>query len=182
MERLARGLFRGVCARGAGAARDTRHVAGALVVGTGAAGSGRLAAIIPRAGLVVILLATALEGPVRSLAAAVPSATQLLQGPASLVAVAAVGGLLAATVNNLPAAAFGAAWLAGAGPAVIVAFLVGTNIVALATPHGSPATMLARSVARASGHEVAFRRYVLGAWRYAAAGGIAALLAVALFR
>jgi Na+/H+ antiporter NhaD/arsenite permease-like protein len=99
-----------------------------------------------------------------------------------LFAVAVVGGGLAALVNNLPAAAFGAAWLGVSSAPLIVAFLIGTNFAAIITPHGSVATMLARSAARHHGHDDGLASYLASAWRYAAVTTVAAVGALALFR
>ncbi len=96
--------------------------------------------------------------------------------------VAIVGGVLAAVVNNLPAAAFGAAWLGVASPTLIVAYLVGTNFGSVATPHGSVATILARSSARLRGRETGIRVYLANAWRYAAVTAIAAIAALVAIR
>jgi Na+/H+ antiporter NhaD/arsenite permease-like protein len=97
-----------------------------------------------------------------------------------LVLALVVGGGLAALVNNLPAAAFGAVWLVGAQPATVVAYLLGTNVVALASPHGSVATMLARAVGHRHGVGTPTTRYLRTAWAYAAAGAVAGLLALAV--
>ena len=81
----------------------------------------------------------------------------------------AIGSALAMTVNNLPAAAFGATWLARAHPAAIIAFLIGTNIAAIPTPHGSVATMLGRSVGAEHDVTTSARAYV--GFRLAIRGG-----------
>lgn len=99
-----------------------------------------------------------------------------------IIVVAVVGGVLAAAVNNLPAAAFGAVWLAAARPVTLVAFLVGTKILAIATPHGSLATMLSHAVADRRGRPVDRRRYLRRPWRDALLVGAAALLAVVWLR
>ena len=70
--------------------------------------------------------------------------------------------------------------MAGAGRAIVVAYLVGTNVAALATPHGSLATILCRAGATERGHDVPRSRYLRHAWRYAAAGTLAAIAAVIL--
>ena len=92
----------------------------------------------------------------------------------------AVGALLAMAINNLPAAAFGAVWLAGSHPATIVAFLIGTNVAALATPHGSVATLLARAVGVRNGVAIPVGDYLRSAWRYAAIGTVAGLIALVI--
>jgi arsenical pump membrane protein len=141
-----------------------------------AVASGRLAVrdlarSVPVAGLMVIGLAAIASGPITV-------ATEVLPRPdagiGGLVLVLAVGGLLAAAINNLPAAALGAAWLARAHPATVVAFLIGTNIAALATPHGSVATILARAVGDRHGIATPAVTYLRSAWRYAAVGSAAA--------
>jgi len=92
----------------------------------------------------------------------------------------AVGSALAAVANNLPATAFGAIWRAPARPASIIAYWIGTNVAALATPHGSVATILARAVGGRHSVGTPARAYLSSAWRYAAAGSIAGILALAL--
>lgn len=96
--------------------------------------------------------------------------------------IALVGGLLAATANDLPAAAFGAIWLVGASPEAIVAFLIGTNLIAIGTPHGSLATILCQRLAAREGIRVGTRVYLGTAWRYASAAGLPALGALLLVR
>jgi Na+/H+ antiporter NhaD/arsenite permease-like protein len=61
-----------------------------------------------------------------------------------------------------------------------VAFLIGTNVAALATPHGSVATILARAVGGRHGVVTPARAYLGSAWRYASIGAIAGILALAL--
>ncbi len=147
----------------------------ALAVASGHLGLREAAQTVPAAGIGVIVGAAALAGPMGAVAAALPSPASIPE-PLGLLAVAAVGGVLAALANNLPAAAFGAVWLAGSGVAPVVAYLVGTNIGALATPHGSLATMLCRSAAAARGHRVPARTYLRSAWRFAIVGSLAALI------
>ena len=53
-------------------------------------------------------------------------------------------------------------------------------MAALATPHGSVATILARAVGGRHGVGTPARAYLGSAWRYASAGAIAAFLALAL--
>ena len=86
------------------------------------------------------------------------------------------------TVNNLPAAAFGAVWLLGGSPDAVVAYLVGTNMLAIATPHGSLATILSRRLARRGGVHIKTREYLLGGWVYAAAAGVPAIGALLVAR
>jgi len=63
-----------------------------------------------------------------------------------------------------------------AHPATIVAYLIGTNIAALATPHGSVATILAHAVGERHGIATPARTYLRSAWRYAMVGAIAAIV------
>ena len=134
---------------------------------------------LPVAGLAVVLVAAVAAGPLALLAGTVPLPDAT---PAGLAIALLTGGLLAATVNNLPAAAFGGAWLAAAHPATIVAFLVGTNVAAVATPHGSVATMLARSTGDRLGTRSDTRAYLRTAWPYAIVGSAAGFGALALLR
>jgi arsenical pump membrane protein len=152
-------------------------ISGAVLAGFAVA-SGRLAVrdlvrSIPVAGLIVIGLAAIASGPIAVATGLLPQPDAGLVG---LVLALAVGGLLAAAINNLPAAALGAAWLARAHPATVVAFLIGTNIAALATPHGSVATILARAVGERHGIATPVRTYLRSAWRYASVGAIAAIV------
>lgn len=160
-------------------------VAGSAILVGWAVATGRLdpAPLVRRAPLgafAVLLAAAVLAGPIASIAGALPRPAD--SGPLTLVLVALVGGVLAALINNLPAAAFGAAWLGVASPVLIVAYLVGTNFGAVATPHGSVATILARSTARLRGRDAGIRPYLQNAWRYAAVTGIAAIVALAAIR
>lgn len=132
---------------------------------------------IPLAGLVVIAIAAIASGPIGAAAGLLPRPDPSAGG---LLLAMGVGGLLAAIVNNLPAAAFGAVWLVGMHPATVIAYLLGTNVVALATPHGSVATILARSVGDRHGVESSPARYLRTAWAYAAAGSAAGILALLL--
>ena len=149
-----------------------------------------LARTIPIIGIVVVLGAFFARDLVTPFAGGLPSPAELGSSPAGLVIVALVGGILAATINNLPAAAFGAIWLAGSGvgsgsgieAAPVIAYLIGTNIVCLATPHGSLATILARSLAATRGHRESSRFYLSYGWHYAVTAGGAALLALIVLR
>jgi arsenical pump membrane protein len=143
-----------------------------------AVGSGRLAArdvtrSIPLAGLIVIGLAAIASGPIAVAAGLLPRPDTAIGG---LALALAVGGLLSSAINNLPAAALGATWLSGAHPATIVAFLIGTNVAAIATPHGSVATILARAVGSRHGVDTPARAYLRSAWRYASVGAAVAVL------
>ena len=147
----------------------------AMAVGLGRIDLADVVGGTPLTALAVIGAAVLLAGPIGSIAGSVP----VPAGAIGLVAIAVVGGGLAALVNNLPAAAFGATWLAPAGPMAIVAFLIGTNFGSIATPHGSVATILARSVGARAGHSVSPADYMRGAWRYALVGTAVALVALA---
>ncbi|HYX11570.1 MAG TPA: hypothetical protein VE817_06300 [Candidatus Acidoferrum sp.] len=150
---------------------------GAAAVGTGRLDVRALVRSVPIGGLAIIAVAAASTGPIDLAAGLFPRPDASLGGLALSVA---VGSVLAAVANNLPAAAFGAMWLARAQPACIVAFLIGTNVAALATPHGSIATSLARAVGARQGVVTPNRVYLGSAWRYASAGAIAATVALAL--
>lgn len=156
-------------------------VAAAVLAGAAIA-SGRLAArklarAVPVGGLAVIGVAAVASGPISLAAGLLPLPGGTLGG---LVLALAVGGLLALLVNNLPAAAFGAVWLARAHPATIVAYLIGTNIAAIATPHGSIATILARAVGKGNGVQMPVGAYLRSAWRYAAIGTLAGGITLAI--
>jgi arsenical pump membrane protein len=154
-------------------------VSAAALVGTALA-TGRLAIrtvarSVPLAGVAVIAIAAIARDPMGVVAARLPQPDVTSGG---IVLVVAVGCLVATLANNLPAAAFGAVWLARVHPATLVAFLIGTNIGALATPHGSVATILARAVGRRHGVEIPARAYLGSAWRYALVGSLAGTLAL----
>jgi arsenical pump membrane protein len=144
----------------------------AIALAAGRTAVGTVARTLPIAGLTVVLGATALAGPLAALAARLPPPTADVSG---VVLAAVAGGALAAIVNNLPAAAAGSFWLAGASPHVVVAYLIGTNVAAIATPHGSVATMLARATAARGGVELSTRSYLRDAWRFALAPSVAAV-------
>lgn len=153
-----------------------------LAVGTRRVAPRDLVTSVPMTGVAVVLLAAVTREPALELATGLPSPAALLPGPVAVLVACLVGGSLAALVNNLPAAAFGAVWLVGSPVGLILAFLVGTNVVALATPHGSLATILVRSIAARAGHPLAPRAYVRAAWRYAGLPALAALAAIVLVR
>lgn len=92
-----------------------------------------LARSLPPAGILLIVVSGLLLGPIQQLAVglSVPDGST---SALVLVTVTLIGGLLAATINNLPAAAIGAVWLSSADPVTVVAYLVGTNIVCVLTP------------------------------------------------
>jgi Na+/H+ antiporter NhaD/arsenite permease-like protein len=136
---------------------------------------------IPISGVVLIVGSALLVEPVRELARGLPSAPSGT-APVDLLVVTLVGGALAALINNLPAAAFGAVWLVGAEPVTVVAYLVGTDIMCVLTAHGSLATMLVHAVAARRGHVVSRRRYAWEAWRDVGFATAAAILALILFR
>ena len=136
---------------------------------------------IPISGVVLIVGSALLVEPVRELARGLPSAPSGT-GPIDLLVVTLVGGSIAALINNLPAAAFGAVWLAGADPVTIVAYLVGTDVMCVLTAHGSLATMLVHAVAARRGHTVSRRRYAWDAWRDVGLATAAAVIALILFR
>lgn len=142
---------------------------------------GRLAVMdiwtaVPVSAVLVILAAAILREPIASLATYLPLPDASVGDLRVLLGIALVGGILAATVNNLPAAAFGAIWLHAASGPFVIAYLLGTNILALVTPHGSVATMLGRSLAQRGGVKVSPRGYLWLGWRYALGGTVPALL------
>ncbi len=151
----------------------------ALAVASRRATPLELARSLPLSGLAVVAIAALLAAPLRQAADSVPAPGS---GPVAMLVVAIVGAALATTINNLPAAAVGAFWLVGAAPGTVVAYLVGTNIAALLTPHGSVATMLVRSVAAAAGEPVSARRYLRTAWRFAIPPTVAALIVLILLQ
>jgi arsenical pump membrane protein len=95
------------------------------------------------------------------------AARALLPGGASLpelLLVAAVGAALANLVNNLPATLILVPVAAPAGPAAILAVLVGVNVGPNLTYVGSLATLLWRRVLHVEDHSVELREFVtLGA-------------------
>ena len=148
-----------------------------VAVATGRLDVGAIARSVPVAGLAVIAIAAIASEPIGSAAGLLPRPDASLGG---LLLALVVGGAFAAVANNLPAAAFGAVWLVGMHPATVVAYLLGTNVVALATPHGSIATILARAVGHRHGVRTPATRYLRTAWGYAAAGAAAGLIALVL--
>ena len=153
-------------------------VAGGAILAAWAVGSGRVqprrfveaAPIVP---LAIVVVAALAGGPIAAVAELLPKPH--VAEPLTLLAVMVAGGALAATINNLPAAAFGAGWLSGAPVPVVVAWLVGTNIAALITPHGSVATLLGRAAAGRHGPTSSVGDYLAGAWRYAVVASLAAI-------
>lgn len=151
----------------------------AVTVRRGLIGPRDVAHSAPLAALAIVAAAALIGGPVAREAGLLPHPGV---DPAGLTLALAAGGLVAAAVNNLPAAAFGAAWLVHAPAPVIVAYLVGTNVAAIATPHGSAATMLVRSGGASRGTSLPIGGHLRGAWRYALAGSGAALALLAVVR
>lgn len=139
-------------------------------------GLARLLGSIPPSGVAIVLIASLASGSMIGLAGRLPDPQAILPAVIALPALALVGGLLAATINNLPAAAFGAVWLVGGSPDAVVAYLIGTNLLAIASPHGSLATILCTRVAAREGIAIGFRTYLRTAWRYAGAAAAAAVI------
>jgi arsenical pump membrane protein len=137
---------------------------------------------IPPSGIAVVLFAAVAVSQLAPFAARLPDLQASLPAILALPAIALVGGLLAVSLNNLPAAAFGAIWLVGASPAAVVAFLIGTNFFALATPHGSLATILSRQLGLRHGVNLGARAYLTSAWRYALVSSVVALAALLVAR
>lgn len=160
----------------------TAATVAAIAVGARASGLVDLAGSVSLPACAVILVAAALAGPIAAFGQALPDPDGSLPAAVALPLIAVVGGVLALTVNNLPAAAFGAVWLSGASPEAILAYLIGTNVLALVTPHGSVATMLGRTLAHRGGSPVGTRSYLRRAWRYALAGALPAVAWLVLVR
>lgn len=158
-------------------------LAAAAVSGAAIAGGRQspiaVARAMPLGGIAVIAGAWLLTGAMA--AAGSHLATPGADVP-GLVEICLVGGVLSMTLNNLPAAAFGAFWLGSAAPVAVVAYLIGTNFSAVATPHGSVATLLARSVAKQHGPVDSSRAYVASFWWYALATTITAFVVLVIIR
>jgi arsenical pump membrane protein len=156
-------------------------IAAGLLVGPAIASRrldvGTLVRSIPITGLAIVGAAAIARGPIGLAAGALPLPNGTIT---SLVVTMAAGGLLAMVANNLPAVAFGAAWLARAHPATVVAYLIGTNVVAIATPHGSVATILARATGQRHGVSTPVGTYLRSAWPYAAIGALAGMVALSI--
>ncbi len=159
----------------------TAAIVAALAVTAGSCRPTALGRSIPPAGVAIILATVAFSGELDRLVALLPSAP-LGADILTLAMVAVAGGLLSAAFNNLPAAAFGALWLIGAGPSTVIAFLIGTNVISVLTPHGSLATMLSHSVAIRRGWPLDRRAYVRRGWVEVVALTAAAVLALTWFR
>lgn len=156
-------------------------IAGACAVASGAARTRSLARSIPISGLLLLLAAIAAHGLIADLARGLGGDAWPVT-PLNLLMVALLGGGLAAVLNNLPAAIIGSVWLAGADIQIVMAFLIGTNVLAVITPHGSLATMLSHAVAGARGWRISRVAYVRHAWRDALPASGVALAALAIFR
>jgi arsenical pump membrane protein len=168
----------------AGGSLVAPFIAASAVLVAWSIGSGRISpraivAAIPWKPLGIVVLAALASGPISAVAAGIPRVHSA--DPIGIGLIAIAGAVLAAVVNNLPAALFGAVWLAASPPAAILAWLIGTNFAALVTPHGSLATMLARSAARRHGPTPTVRDYLGAAWRYAAATSVAAIAVLTVF-
>jgi Na+/H+ antiporter NhaD/arsenite permease-like protein len=160
-------------------------VAGGAILAAWAVGSGRveprrIVEAAPLVPLAIVVVAALAAGPIAAVAGLLPKPH--VADPLTLLAVMVAGGALAATVDNLPAAAYGAVWLSGAPVPVVVAWLVGTNVAALVTPHGSVATLLARAAARRHGPTSSVGDYLGAAWRYAAIASVASIACLVLVR
>lgn len=158
-------------------------VAGCAVAADGhPIGTLELARSIPLSGVAVVLFAAIAVGLFGGPAGHLPHIPPDVPAIVGLPLIALVGGLLAVTVNNLPAAAFGAIWLVGASPAAVVAYLIGTNLFAIATPHGSLATILSRQLGLRGGVDLGIRDYVRAAWRYAFVASAMGLIGLIVVR
>lgn len=142
----------------------------------GATSVRQLATGLPLSAVGIVLVAALLRGPAADVAHLLPPLTGASIGPLGLLGIALTGGLLASVANNLPAALFGSIWLVGAPVHAVVAYLVGTNLLAVSTPHGSVATMLCRSLADRNGAPQPIRVHLAFAWRYAGAASAAACI------
>ncbi|HEX7738149.1 MAG TPA: SLC13 family permease [Marmoricola sp.] len=131
--------------------------AGILLVHDLGTGRNRLRAVIARAhpsfavfvlalGLVVAGLGNGWFGD--RLAATIPGRTDLI----GLLAIAAIGALLANVVNNLPAALLLAPMVAPLGATPVLALLIGINVGSSLTWTGSLANLLWRRVLITHGH------------------------------
>jgi arsenical pump membrane protein len=154
----------------------------AIAANGGPIGPLELARSIPLSGVAVVLFAAVAVGLFSGLASHLPHIPPDVPAIVGLPLIALVGGLLAVTVNNLPAAAFGAIWLVGASPAAVVAYLIGTNLFAIATPHGSLATILSRQLGLRGGVDLGVRDYVRAAWRYALVSSVVAVIGLIVVR
>ena len=83
-------------------------------------------------------------------------------GLPALLAVAAVSALAANVLNNLPATLLLVPLAAAAGPAALLAMLIGVNVGPNLTPTGSLATLLWRRVLKAEGEHLGGTRELVG--------------------
>jgi len=155
-------------------------IAAACAVASGSAQPRSLARSIPVSGLLLLLAAIAAHGLIADVARGVGGGAWPVT-PLNLLVVALIGGGLAAALNNLPAAIIGSVWLVGADIQIAMAFLIGTNVLAVITPHGSLATMLSHAVAQARGWRISRSAYVRNAWRDALLASGVALAALFVF-
>lgn len=125
-------------------------------------------------GLGLVVRAVTAHGLGRTVDAVVPSGTSL----ATLLAIAALGALLANVLNNLPAVLLLLPAVSPHGPGPVLALLIGVNVGPNLTYLGSLATLLWRRVLLARGVEPTIGEYVrLGAFSVPAVliGAIGAL-------
>ena len=120
--------------------------------------------------LAIVVVAVVDNGLQAALRPVLPSGSSLL----TLLAVAALAAVLAATVNNLPAVLVLLPLVAvpGGGPGPVFAVLIGVNIGPNLTYTGSLATLLWRRVLRGSGADVALGEFT----RFGVATVVPALL------
>ncbi len=120
--------------------------------------------------LAIVVVAVVDNGLQAALRPVLPSGSSLL----TLLAVAALAAVLAATVNNLPAVLVLLPLVAvpGGGPGPVLAVLIGVNIGPNLTYTGSLATLLWRRVLRGSGADVALGEFT----RFGVATVVPALL------
>jgi arsenical pump membrane protein len=103
----------------------------------------------------VVVTAVMHHGLDDAMRAALPTGTTLL----ALLGIAAVAALLSNVVNNLPAVLVLLPLVAGAGPAAVMAVLVGVNVGPNLTYPGSLSNLLWRSVVRRDGLSAGFREF-----------------------
>ena len=123
-------------------------------------------------GLGVIVAAASEHGLADAVGALVPSGDGLL----TLLAVAAVGAVLANLVNNLPATLLLVPVAAAGGPGVVLAALIGVNVGPNLTYVGSLATLLWRRILRHEDEDVDAAEFFRLALLTVPAGVIAATL------
>jgi arsenical pump membrane protein len=124
-------------------------------------------------GLGVVVRAASDNGLADAARAVLPAGEALPE----LLAIAVVGALLANLVNNLPATLILVPVAAPAGPAAVLAVLVGVNIGPNLTYVGSLATLLWRRVLHVEDHEVELGEFVrLGALTVSAGLVVATVL------